>query len=358
MHILKNSEKYTVFKYIKQKKILVLKISNRKPQNVIRELNFIKKLKNHSNFFKKKIPKIINSGLIKKGINKNKGFYEMEFINGPTFSEVIQKNILNKNKLKNVFNLILNEIIDEIRGKIKLKKKNFSLFQTLIDKEYFKISKKELFKNLLTRKYILINNKKYLNISNCLKEIYNSKSILNLKKDYTYLSNLNHCNFHGGNIIFSNKKLSNFKIIDPDSSWKYNDPFFSVARLMYTYPHDTMEFDKYYILSKDFERKERVKPISFKIKHTWSKKIEKNYQKVFKCFFDDPFKKNSINQQLKNNEFLRLNLALVLCFLRGINANHQPKINFLTNVSYKFENKGLYLYLFFIIYLNNLKKNI
>ena len=232
------------------------------------------------------------------------------------------------------------------------------LFKSLINKEYLKISKKELFKNLLKRKFIIINNQKYLNISKCLEKIFNSKSILNLKKDYTYLSNINHCNFHGGNIIFSNKKCDNFKVIDPDSSWKHNDPFFSLARLLYTYPHDTMEFDKYFLVSKDFERKDRKNLISFKIKHTWSKKIEKNYQIIFKPFFDYPLKKNNINNQLDENEFLRLNLTLILCFLRGINANHQPKINFLTNSSHKFENKGLYLYLFFIIYLNNFMKHI
>lgn len=358
MQILKNSEKYTVFKLIKNKKTLILKISNRKAKNIIREINFIKKLKKNSNFFKTRIPKIINFGLIKKGINKNKGFYEMEYIHGPTLSEVLQKNILSFYKLKNVFNLLLFKFIDEVRNKNNSKKKNFSLFKSLINKEYFRISKKELFKNLLKRKFIIINNRKYLNISKCLEKIFNSKRILNLQKDYKYLSNINHCNFHGGNIIFSNKKFDDFKVIDPDSSWKRNDPFFSLARLLYTYPHDTMELDKYLLVSKDFERKDRKNPISFKIKHTWSKKIEKNYQIIFKSFFDDPLKKNNINNRLEKNEFLRLNLALILCFLRGINANHQPKINFVTNRSHKFENKGLYLYLFFIIYLNNFKKHI
>ena len=40
MRILKNSEKYTVFKHIKQKKTLILKISNRKPAEPKAVLSF------------------------------------------------------------------------------------------------------------------------------------------------------------------------------------------------------------------------------------------------------------------------------------------------------------------------------
>ena len=32
---------------------------------------------------------------------------------------------------------------------------------------------------------------------------------------------------------------------------------FFIARLIYTFPHDTMEYDKYYLQSEDFIRKDR-----------------------------------------------------------------------------------------------------
>ena len=53
MLILKNSEKYTVFKIKKKNKNLILKISNRGPEKITREVKHIQKLKNSSDFFKK-----------------------------------------------------------------------------------------------------------------------------------------------------------------------------------------------------------------------------------------------------------------------------------------------------------------
>ena len=359
--ILKNSEKYTVFKITKNKKNFILKVSNRSPNKILREIYHIKKLKKSSKFFDEKIPKIVKHGKIKRGINKNKGFYEMSFVKGPTLSELFQLNLFNKEKRVKIFWDLSQILIKEIRSAkyLKLKKnESFKLFKKLIDIEYKKIIEKDFFKNLLSRKKILINNNSFLNINNCLKKILSSKKIKLASKNYNYLSKNNHWNFHGGNIIFPSYKIRNFSIIDPDSSWSYNDPFFSIARLIYTFPHDTMEYDKYYLQSDDFFRKNKKKPISFKIKYTWGKKIYHNYVNVFKDFFNYFDKKNFFYKRLNNIEFIRLNLSLILCFLRGINANHQPKINFLKKKSNNFQNKGLYIYLFFLIYLNKFTKKL
>lgn len=359
MDILKNSEKYTVFKLKNQKKSFVLKVSNISPNKIFKEINHIKKLKKSSNFFSEKMPSIIKYGKIKKGINKHKGYYQMKFVKGPTLSEIFQKNTFNNiNKIK-LFENLSDSLIQEVRkAKCKKKKNSFELFRKLLTEEYKKILDKNLFKNLLNRKNILVNNKSYLNISYCLRKILLSKNIKYLKKKYNFICNVNHWNFHGGNIIFFQKRIKNFKLIDPDSSWKYNDPFFSLARLIYTFPHDTMEYDKYCLISKDFDKKKKKNPISFKIKHTWSKKIQKNYEAVFLNFYKDFGGKNLFNKKLNKMEFLRLNLSLILCFLRGVNANHQPKVSFLMNKSDNFQNKGLYIYLFFLIYINNFTKKI
>lgn len=353
MEILKNSEKYTVFKLYKKKKFYILKVSNRSPNKIFREINHIKKLKKESNFFSKRIPPITSFGRINRGINKNKGYYEMLFIKGPTLSDIFQKNILDVKKRIKLFDNLTVCLIKEIRGSTIRKKKNaFKLFKKLIDSEYKKLNHKPIFKNLLTRKKILVNNITYLNIFECLKKILKSQKIKNLIKDYNFICYNNHWNFHGGNIIFPKNKLKDFKIIDPDSSWKYNDPFFSLARLAYTFPHDTMEYNRYNIESNDFNKKNKIKPISFKIKQMWKSQIKKNYEIVFKNFFNSFDKKNLFKNKLNNSEFLRFNLSLILCFLRGINANFHSKINFIFDKSNKFQNKSLYLYLFFLIYLN------
>ena len=359
MHILKNSEKYTVFKLKNKNKKFILKVSNRSPNKIFREITHIKKLKSNSDFFSKKIPSIVNYGKIKKGINKHKGYYQMIFVEGPTLSEIFQKkNFYNVNRIK-LFEDLSDSLIQEVRkAKFNKKKNSFNLFKKLFNEEYKKILDKDLFKNLLIRKNISVNNKSYLNISYCLNKIMSSKKIKYFAKKYNSICSVNHWNFHGGNIIFTQKKFKNFKLIDPDSSWKYNDPFFSLARLIYTFPHDTMEYDKYFLISKDFEKKNKQKPISFKIKYTWNKKIKKNYESIFLNFYNAFDRKNLFNKKLNDKEFLRFNLSLILCFLRGVNANHQPKVNFLTDKSNNFQNKGLYIYLFFLMYLNKFTRKL
>ena len=212
VYILKNSEKYTVFKIKNRKKFFVLKVSNRSPSKIFREINHIKKLKKTSNFFSQKIPSIVKYGKIKKGINKHKGYYQMIYVKGPTLSEIFQKNqFYNINKIK-LFEHLSDSLINEVRNAKCIKKKNaFELFRKLLLEEYKKIIDKNLFKNLLSRKNILVNNKSYLNISYCLRKIFLSKNIKYLRKKYNFICKINHWNFHGGNIIFfqKSKKISN-----------------------------------------------------------------------------------------------------------------------------------------------------
>ena len=45
---------------------------------------------------------------------------------------------------------------------------------------------------------------------------------------------------------------------------------------------------------------------------------------------------------LTDEEYLRYNLTLILCFMRGINSNYEQKINFLNKKSSIFQNKSIY----------------
>ena len=49
---------------------------------------------------------------VKKDINKNKGFYEMDFINGPTLSDIFQNNLLKKEKINKLFNELSDCLIE------------------------------------------------------------------------------------------------------------------------------------------------------------------------------------------------------------------------------------------------------
>ena len=95
----------------------MLKVSNRSPSKIFREINHIKKLKkNIKFFFSQKIPSIVKYGKIKKGINKHKGYYQMIYVKGPTLSEIFQKNqFYNINKIK-LFEHLSDFLINEVQS--------------------------------------------------------------------------------------------------------------------------------------------------------------------------------------------------------------------------------------------------
>jgi len=357
MIVLKNSEKYSVFKLKNRKgETLILKISNRQTKFINREINYIKKLKKNWLFYKNKIPKISSHGVFSNGINKGKKYYHQKYIAGQTLTQLIHNKKNKSKKIEKLFKFFLKECIPQLRNETNVKKSNLlEDYKELFFKENKKLNNKNLISNLLKKKNLLINNKSYLNISYCLRTIFKSKKFLKIKQGEFFLSNNSHCNFHGGNIIFPNQNQKNFKIIDPDSSWKVNDPFFSLARLIYTFPHDTMEYDQYFLISKNFSKAAKNETISFNVRLNWTKSIEKKYDYIFRDFYFN-LNSNYLRKLLTKEEYIRFNLTMILCFLRGINTNYEPKVTFLNNNSNHFLNKGIFLYLFFLPYLNNLTK--
>ena len=357
MKILKNSEKFSVFRVKnKKKKFFILKIANKNPEKIFKEIELIKKLCESSIFFKQTMPKTLDYGYFKKGLFKSKGFYKQEYISGLTFSQLMKKKNFSKKESKLILKPLLKKFIDVARdSKIEKKKKSFSVINKLISKEYKKFSNKYLFSNLEKSKNIYINGKKYKNINFYLKKIFKNKKIKKLYNATSFLSKLGHWNFHGGNIIFPNtKNYKKFYLIDPDATWSLNDPFFSLARFIYTYPHDTMEYNKYFISSDDLKKKNKL---NFQIGSLWKKNILKNYKLVFSQLDTKSLKNNLLLNQLNKEECIRLNLSLILCFIRGINSNFEEKINFLNNKNLKFQNKGIYLYLLTILKLENFSNN-
>ena len=60
MKILKNSEKFSVFRVKnKKKKFFILKIANKNPEKIFKEIELIKKLCESSIFFKQTMPKTL-----------------------------------------------------------------------------------------------------------------------------------------------------------------------------------------------------------------------------------------------------------------------------------------------------------
>lgn len=350
MQILKNSAKFSVFKKKIGNKFSIIKIANKSAKKIFDEINLIDTLKKNSKFYKTKIPQIVSKGIISKGFYKGKGYYEQTFIPGKTLSEILQNKYTKKNYLNRIKKNILIELIFSVKTSSNKKKaKQNQSIKNLIFMELKKIKEKKFYDNLFNIKKLNINNKSLNNIHFYIKKLNSFKKIRKLYSQNNYVSNVGHWNYHGGNIIFPKKNKTDFKLIDPDAKWKFNDPFFSLARYFYTYVHDTMEFNSYLISTKEFKKKIN----KFSIKLLWKKQIIKNYKTIFSNIFCSYFNDSQLKSNLSTNDFLRLNLNLCLCLLRGVNANHQNEIKYISKKSEKFKNKGIFLFLITNVFLKN-----
>ena len=342
--VFKNSEKFFVFRSKENKRFKVYKIAHKNPKKIKQEVQLLKKLIVKSKILKDKIPKILKHGTIKKGIHSKKGFYILDYIKGFTFTEIVKKNLCTLENFNRINKIIFQIFLKITKEDLETKKVKTKInIKTLILNEFKKIKKRDLMKRFCEQKKIKIDNIEYKNIGSYLSEIFNSYSYKKTYEKKSYMSSLGHWNFHGGNIIFSNvkKNYKNFYLIDPDATWKINDPFFSVARFIYTYIHDTIENKKYHIETKTFKEIGAEKN-NFKTKILWSSNIKKKYESNFSEYLSFRNKKNL--KFLDKNEQTRLNMCLILCLLRGINSNFEPKIQILDEKGTKFKNNSIYIF--------------
>ncbi len=358
--VFKNSEKFFVFRCKQNNKYKVFKIAHKNPNKIMQEVRLLKKLINSSKILDTKIPKILKHGLIKKGIHAKKGYYVIDYVKGFTLTEIIKKNLCTHDLLNKIHNCTFQNFLQILREKKKQKKNilNSSLnIKKLILIELVKIKKKDILRRINDQKKIKIDDLEYHNLNYYLNIILNSETFKKIYKSNFYLSNIGHWNFHGGNIIYPdiNKNIKTFYLIDPDATWKINDPFFSIARYVYTYVHDTIENKKYYIVSKSYKNLKSVKH-AFKTKIIWSSIIKKRYENNFSEFFilKDKKKLNLLNE----NEKFRLKICILLCLLRGINSNFEKKIQIIDDKGIKFKNNSIYILLTLLKFLKTFTNEI
>ena len=356
MKILRNTEKFLVYLDSKKNKSkIIVKVSHKDRKKILREVKLIKNLKKSSKYFDEFIPEILSYGKIKKGIHKNKSYYKMKYISGKTFSQIMQEN-------KGIYRYE-DKLSNNIFQKLIFITKNFSksikktnkprLLKKLITLEYNKNLQKDLITRFEKLKGIKINSEKYKNCEYYLNSIFR---LLEKGTNFKYLeAKIGHWNYHGGNIIVKNK--NKFYLIDPDATWDYNDPFFSLARFIYTYPHDTIENNLYLIKSNHLEFIANNQYMNFSIKNIWKRNVKKNYNFIFKKYFFN-LQKNFKKNNLTLNEYIRISMCIILCFLRGINSNFEKEINFQHQKENIFRNKSIYIYLYAIMFLKNFYSHI
>ena len=185
--------------------------------------------------------------------------------------------------------------------------------------------------------------------------LYSIKKILNHEK-YFEIANkplemfLSHANYHGDNLLINNDKIF---IIDPDVSIPIVPRSFALARFIYTYIHDSAEYCDYNIYTEWFNKGIAY----FDLRSNVSSEITESYEYIFSDLLNFSSKNIKIFNDLKIFSKEELQLSYLFCLLRGIKAN-QSNINFIKKdgLNY-FQEKGTFIYLNCVKYLNWLLKD-
>ena len=315
----------------KKNKYYICKISNDNTPRLESEVSRIQSLKEY-HFFKKKLPNILDQGVIKNGMYKNRSFYIQEYFEGITLGNYIMddnESLKNKNR---ILKILVSDLID-ISEQHKFDKTFDFLSGDWLEDHMLGIfnsmNRFEELRYLNSLDQIELNSKKLINLKKCLDTIFVSKIFKSLNKEKSFVSSLGHWNFHDQNIILDIKNnYKDYKIIDPDTKIDLCDPLFSLARLFYSFDHATIETGNYYIESNCYSTK--IKSNYFNIKHTWKKVNSNHYSKLFNNI------KNSINDININKIFsnkriyLRFHLNLIMCYLIGCRRNFENKPEFIS----------------------------
>ena len=184
-----------------------ISLKNKNNPSVIKDQYLWLKFMHNKNLL---VPKVIE---FKK--EKDKHFYEMEYINT---SKNVAKNLRNIIK-KKLFLKLLNKIDNHHKAHLSIKRKNKKLFSDLVNKKVLNsistLQKKKLGRNILKKKYIKINNEECLNIADQLKFLIKKKSnfakILSNNFDSKFKTLIH------GDLTFENilMKKNKFYFIDP-----------------------------------------------------------------------------------------------------------------------------------------------
>lgn len=319
--ILKKNEKFSILKLNAEteKNYLVLKVELNGLGALEKEAKRLIELKNSSTFYEKKIPEIVYCGRFESGILKGHFFYLMEFIDGETVSQLLDKSKV-KIDICSEFLFVFKTLAQEIKT-TDILAPNLKLSDLLADIKvnYEAIKSSILFSSIYNSESLHINNQTYanplINFDQFCTKIENIMKIDQLKDGHKL-----HNNYHGGNVILSREK-DHFYTIDPDVSVKVCDTTFGLARLIYTPLHEQCEKNTYtfeFTVNQGVKISSTVVDVNPELSSIWHDEIVCVINTI-KSLSDASFKR-------------RLWLSLIQCLIRGITANYSTKLEFNKNL--------------------------
>jgi serine/threonine protein kinase len=168
------------------------------------------------------------------GVNENKAFYEMEHYDLPTLRRLMLSNSINKDEVL----YWTNKVTDVSLKLYKYKILNIPLKKYLNDLHFnrFNNRMKELstksnwFKDILHKKYITVNNKKYYNIPVLFEKFKTEKFINKIQPEF--IGRWSHSDLHYSNILID-RDNDKFIMIDP-RGYDYCDYYYDFGKLWHS----------------------------------------------------------------------------------------------------------------------------
>lgn len=343
--VLKSNNKFLILRCLNDlNEDVVLKISLLKSNSLEREferlLNLAEFSDNNINYLKPKYFSKFNDGPF-----KSLYFYEQDYVAALTLSNNIRNCNLEEFKYIEKLFFDLEKSSYDICNQSDQNKNSLTdiSLESLINESLDYLSNSYFYKNLFAQKIIINNGNKFENLSIAIKKILSHKNYLEISKRPLKII-LSHANYHGDNLILTKNKVH---IIDPDVSIPIVPRSFSLARFIYTYVHDSADYNDYNIYTKWYSEGSP----SFFLKRNISDKVDNCYKNIFGdlLIFEE---NNLILNRIKIFSIEEIKLSYLYCLLRGIKAN-QSNIKFLNdnNLDY-FQEKGTFIYLNCLNYVN------
>ncbi len=356
--VLKSSSKYLIYSCEIDGKKYVCKIAHKNPDQLKGEAARIRDLSAAYPEINNRLPNIVEEGIVSTGIHAGKAFYIQEFVAGDTFSHFLQ-DASNLNSgidkvVRTVFK-VLSDIVLEHENDSQYDGRSGSFLRDAVLEEMDNFGSLSHIAQLGTRG-VSINGKSYAPLSEMVEKIFSSQLFELVEGGSSCISKLGHWNFHGDNILMeSAERVSELSVIDPDTKIEIGDPIFGLARFLYTFPHDTADYEQYVIHSHAITNT-FLNADEFQITYLWPQVVYERYAALYEVFSkDSAYALSAWDERLADARVqARLKLNKLFCLLRGVNANYKDEIEFVNGDGSKFRHKGIYLYLQACMFANKL----
>lgn len=363
IRIFKNSDKYLIFSGSFGSEKYVYKIAHKNSAQLLKEIERIRQIGDAYSPLKQRMPAICSQGTIETGIHAGKAFYVQRHVPGMTFSHFVQHTMTTSDKVSTVERALINRLTDIALGHTfasDYDNRSGRFMQEVIWAEYERLHALKNVSYLNAQRMLSVDGQAYSPLKESLERIFSSARFAALDDLPSFISTLGHWNFHGDNIILeSSDRINDFKVIDPDVNIEKCDPLFGLARFLYSFPHDTVDYRQYIIRSKMLTATDENEAADFRITYLWPQVVYCNYASLFKALKV----KESSELQLLDSRFedplllYRLKICMLYCLLRGVCANYEEVVEFVDGDSTAFRNKSMYLFLQLLMFSYYLANN-